>query len=291
MSESLVETKRRIRTIQSTAKITKAMKLVASVKFQKWKKIFDDDEAYRVAMHDVMVRTLQSISPRDYLRQDCLKTFNDTKNLYIVVTSSLGLCGSYNYNIFKMLDPILKPDDELLLVGQKGYLHYKDGPYKLILDYLNLLDDLTYQNVKKMRHYVVRKYRGGGYRSVTLVYTIFKNSLAVVPTVKRMLPFDLEHYHLDQNVPDYKPIFDPNAGEVLRLILPHYLDASFYNKFLMSEVSEQSSRRNAMETATDSANDLMDKLKIIYNKSRQESITQEITEVIAGATASKKQYD
>ena len=142
-----------------------------------------------------------------------------------------------------------------------------------------------------MRHFIVRKYREGGYQSVTLVYTVFKNTLTMVPTIKRMLPFELSHYHLDENVPDYKPIFDPNAGEVLRLILPHYLDASFYNKFLMSEVSEQSSRRNAMETATDSADELTDKLKIIYNKSRQENITQEITEVVAGSMASKKQYD
>ena len=181
MATSTFEIKNRIKTIKVTAKMTKAMKLVASVKFQKWKKFLDDNEDYRLAMHDVMVRTLQSIPSKDYLKQACLKSYSNSKNLYIIVTSSLGLCGAYNYNIFHKIDPLLQNDDELLLIGQKGYLHYKDSNYKLYLDYINLLDDLTYENVKKLRHFVVRLYKKEIYKSVTLVYTIFKNSLIYVP--------------------------------------------------------------------------------------------------------------
>lgn len=283
MATSTFEIKNRIKTIKVTAKMTKAMKLVASVKFQKWKKFLDDNEDYRLAMHDVMVRTLQSIPSKDYLKQACLKSYSNSKNLYIIVTSSLGLCGAYNYNIFHKIDPLLQNDDELLLIGQKGYLHYKDSNYKLYLDYINLLDDLTYENVKKLRHFVVRLYKKEIYKSVTLVYTVFKNSLTLEPTIKKMLPFELEHYHLDENKPQYKPLFDPDVGSVLTLILPHYLDASFYNKLLISEVSEQSSRRNAMENATQSADKLIDKLQLEYNKLRQEKITSEISEIISGS--------
>ncbi len=285
MAESLIEIRRRISTIQSTGKITNAMKLVASVKLRKWRNFYDDSSSYNRQMHDVMVRTLQSIPESKYMEQSCLKHHESEKTLYIVVTSTLGLCGSYNYNIYRLFDPLIKPEDDIIVLGQKGYVHYKDFGNKVIDSYVSLLDNFTFENVKKFRHYIVRQYREKEYKSVTLVYTVYKNSLTFIPTVRQLLPFDLSEYHLDENVPPYAPEFDPSPEDVLDLILPHYLDASLYNKLITAEVSELSSRRNAMETATDSANKLIDELQITYNKRRQEAITQEITEIIAGSTA------
>jgi F-type H+-transporting ATPase subunit gamma len=156
MSDSLVATKRRIQTIQSTEKITKAMKLVASVKFQKWHKLLENNKAYTSGMENVMKKTVSAIDFSKVKMPDCLQHFSDTKNLYVVVTSSLGLCGSYNYNLFRLLDPLLKPDDEIIVLGQKGYLHYKESSYILHEDYVNLMDEFTFNNVKAMRHFFLR---------------------------------------------------------------------------------------------------------------------------------------
>ncbi len=288
MAESLIEIRRRISTIQSTAKITNAMKLVASVKFRKWKNFYDDSIAYNDAMHDMVVRTLQSIPESKYMEQSCLERHESEKTLYIVVTSTLGLCGSYNYNVYRTFDPIVRPEDDIIVIGQKGYVHYKDFGNRIIDSYVSLLDSFSFDNVRKFRHYIVRLYREQQYKSVTLVYTKFKNSITFIPTVRQLLPFDLSEYHLDENVPAYEPEFDPSPEEVLDLILPHYLDASLYNKLLETSISEFSSRRNAMESATDSANKLIDELQLTYNKRRQEAITQEITEIIAGSKATKQ---
>jgi F-type H+-transporting ATPase subunit gamma len=288
MPESLVETKRRIRSIQSTEKITKAMKMVAAVRFQKWKKTYDNNQFYRHAMHDTMVRTLASFDfSKAKKMPECLESYPSPKNLYIIISSSLGLCGAYNYNIFKMTDELIRPEDDLLLIGQKSYLHYKDRPNKEIVEYVNLLDNLTYDNVRMLRHFIFRLYRTGEYHSVILIYTRYQNSLTFVPVQRQLLPIDLSSLELEKNSSAIKPTFDPNPKEVLDLILPHYIDASLYNKVLECQVSEFASRRNAMETATDSADKITNQLKIIYNKSRQNAITQEITEVVAGANADK----
>jgi F-type H+-transporting ATPase subunit gamma len=231
---------------------------------------------------------LQSINFKRISKPACLQVFSNTKNLYIIVTSSLGLCASYNYNIFRTIDPLLKPDDELVLIGQKGYLHYKEKSYKHYDDFVNLMDACTFDNVKKLRHFFFHIYRTRTYQSVTMVYTTYKNSLSFLPTVKRLLPYDMGALGITaETQPAYKPIFDPDPKQVLALILPHYIDASVFNKLLESELSEQCSRRNAMETATDSADKITDSLKIVYNKKRQNAITQEITEVVAGANAAK----
>lgn len=283
MSESLLEIRHRISTIQATEKLTKAMKLVASVKFQKWKRYFDDDKDYEKTMHDTMKRTLQSVAQKDIKAIPCLNHFSDKKDLYIIVSSSLGLCGSYNYNLFNLADSLIKPEDELILIGQKAYLHYKNYPNKRYDDYLNLMNDFSFDAVKNLRHFCFRLYRTKTYHSVSLIYTIYKNSIMYTPAVKQLLPFDLTKLQLEENKPAYPPLFDPNVKEVLQLILPHYIDSSLYNKLIMSTVAEQASRRNAMETATDSANKIIADLKLKYNRLRQASITQEITEVVAGA--------
>ncbi|MFA6861862.1 MAG: ATP synthase F1 subunit gamma [Bacilli bacterium] len=289
MSDSLVATKRRIQTIQSTEKITKAMKLVASVKFQKWHKLLENNKAYTSGMENVMKKTVSAIDFSKVKMPDCLQHFSDTKNLYVVVTSSLGLCGSYNYNLFRLLDPLLKPDDEIIVLGQKGYLHYKESSYILHEDYVNLMDEFTFNNVKAMRHFFLRLYRSQIYKTVTLVYTHYKNSMTFVPVVKQLVPLDVSDLINTDGEEEltYPPLFDPDPETVADLVLPHYIDALLYSSLIESELSEQSSRRNAMETATDSADKLNAQLKIKYNKARQGAITQEITEVVSGANTGK----
>ena len=255
MPESLIETRRRIQTIQSTEKITKAMKLVASVKFQKFKRQFEQSLSYANEMEKTMYTTIMNVdlSRKDFSQY--LLSFDMSRNLYVIVTSTLGLCGSYNYNLFRTLDPLLKKGDEIVVIGQKGYIHYHDSPYKIYDQYVNLFDNFNYDNVRAMRHFLFRLYRNEKYHSIQLV---------------------------DQSFP---PLFEPNANEVADLILPHYADSQLFIKMMESQLSEHASRRNAMETATDNADEILSSLKIQYNKARQNAITQEITEVVGGAAS------
>lgn len=290
MSESLVNTKRRIATIRSTKKITKAMKLVASVKYQRYKKIYEDNKAYSTHMKDAMLRTLSSIDFDSFELPSILKSSERGKSLFIVVSSTLGLCGAYNYNLFKTLDPQIKEGDELLLIGQKALGHYSQSPYKKYTDYVDLLDKLSYSAVRRMRHFVLRLYKTGDYSKIILVYTQYKNSLTFLPTLHSLVPIIPEEEGLKEQTQTLNPpLFEPNIGEVLNQILPHYIDSSLYQKLIESEISELASRRNAMETATDSAEKIQSQLQLEYNKARQNAITQEITEVVAGANAGKEE--
>lgn len=289
MPESLVNTKRRITTIRSTEKITKAMKLVASVKYQRWKKYFEENKAYITGMNQTMLRTLAGVDFYEAGKPNILTSYNKDKTLYIVVTSTLGLCGAYNYNLFKALDPVLKQQDELFFIGTKGLSHYNNKDFKKHTDYVNLLDNFTYSAVRRMRHQIVRLYKSQNYSKVVLVYTKYVNSLTFTPVLHQLLPLDPKLEGVDEVKKSLNPpIFEPDVQSVLEQILPHYIDASLYHKLIESELSELASRRNAMETATDAADKIQAQLQLEYNKARQNAITQEITEVVAGANAGKK---
>ena len=286
MSESLIETKRRIVTIESTKKITKAMKLVSSVKFQRWKKLLDENKLYYSKMQNVMKKTASAIDTNKNNFSQYLTPFDQDRVLYVVISSTLGLCGSYNYNVFRKLDPLIKKDDEIVIIGNKGQIHYKNYQNKIYDNFISIYDDFNYDQVKTLRHFLFRIYRENKYKSISLVYTHYKNSLSFEPEIIPIAPLDIENFksESDSNI-GYPPLFEPNVIEVADLIFPHYADSLLYMKLIESELSEQASRRNAMESATDNADELLDNLKIVYNKSRQAAITQEITEVVAGSNA------
>ncbi|MFA6624355.1 MAG: ATP synthase F1 subunit gamma [Bacilli bacterium] len=293
MSESLVDTKRRIKSIQSTEKITKAMKMVAAARFQRWRIVYENNQAYRDTMRSTMITALQGANLEHISSIDCLKEYEGNKNLYIIVSSSLGLCGAYNFNIFKAADREITDNDEIIPIGQKAYFHYRDKKNVKYENYVDLVDGLTFDNARMLRHFIMRLYRTGEYGKVFLVYTHYKNSLFSEPTVRQLLPFSLTKWSeaISLEPSDNPPDFEPSAEEVLNLLLPHYIDSSLYKHLLESQLSEFSTRRNAMETATNSADKITKQLQIVYNKSRQNAITQEITEVVAGANAGKKDDD
>ena len=282
MPASLIETKRRIVTIQSTEKITKAMKLVSSVKFQKWKKMYDENSNYTSKMRDIFIRTYLGVDLKQNSLNRYLKSFSQTKNLYVVVSSTLGLCGSYNYNVFKKLDSILKKEDEILVIGQKGLLHYRNYSNKIYDTFVNLFDNFSYNNVKLLRHYLFNIYKDQTYHSISLCYTNYKNSINFSPVIETFAPFTISFIE-NEGKESYPPIFAPNAETVCNLIFPYYADSLLYNRLISAALSEHASRRNAMESASKNANDIVSDLILVYNKSRQEQITQEITEVASAA--------
>ena len=289
MAESLVNTRRRIATIKSTEKITKAMKLVATVKYQRWRRTYEESRPYSSQMQRMLITTLESVPFEELSSNPYIKESEGEKTLYILVTSSLGLCGAYNYSLFKTLDPILKEGDGLYLIGTKGYTHYKNKEVEINEEYIHLLEEFRMSRVRRLRHSIVRDYKSGKYQKVVLVYTQYKNSMTFLPSLHTLLPLDVEALSLRKDSYDYEPLFEPDLQTVLENVITYSIDSQIYQKLIESELSELASRRNAMETATDAADKIVKQLQLQYNKSRQNAITQEITEVVAGANAGKKE--
>ena len=289
MAESLVNTRRRIATIKSTEKITKAMKLVATVKYQRWRRTYDESRPYSSQMQRMLITTLESVPFEELSSNPYIRESEGEKTLYILVTSSLGLCGAYNYSLFKTLDPILKEGDGLYLIGTKGYTHYKNKEVEINEEYIHLLEEFRMSRVRRLRHSIVRDYKSGKYQKVVLVYTQYKNSMTFRPSLHTLLPLDVEALSLRKDSYDYEPLFEPDLQTVLENVITYSIDSQIYQRLIESELSELASRRNAMETATDAADKIVKQLQLQYNKSRQNAITQEITEVVAGANAGKKE--
>ena len=282
MSQGLTKTKRRIQSVTSTMKITKAMNLVATVKLKKWKDSMENIQVYLDSMKDIISSCSSSFDPFETDRTPYKIYKEATKNLYVVVTSSLGLCGGYNYNLFKFLNERLEKGDVALVMGTKGLVKLShNDEIDVKDDYVGFLDRFNYQVVSVLREKLLKEYETGQYKKVSLISTHYKNSLTFIPEETQIFPLSSEPTDI-RKFNDI--IYEPNEREVLDLLTPKYLDTTLYAKLTESMVSEQASRRNAMDTATNNAEDLVDKLQIEYNKARQGAITQEITEVVAGAS-------
>ena len=278
MSQGLTNTKRRIQSISSTKKITKAMELVATVKLKKWKDNMENIVSYLEVMQEIISSCVSGSELSDTLE---LKSFKEaTSNLYVVVTSSLGLCGGYNYNLFKFLNGKINKDDKVIVVGTKGFVRYSHEEVDLNSEFVGLLDRVDYQKVKELVNILKEEYSTGKYKKVLLISTVYKNSLNFIPTEFQLLPLE----NIDEVEVKTDTLFEPSKEEVLSLVVPKYINTYLYGRLIEASVCEQAARRNAMDSATDNAEELLEKLKLEYNKARQGAITQEITEVIAGAS-------
>lgn len=272
---TLVKTKRRINSVTSTRKITNAMELVASVKLKRFKGAMHSVEEYTAAIKEI-AKILSA-----HIDDDEKFLANKTnQKLYIIVNSNLGLCASYNNDIFKFASSLLKKEDEIIPLGLKGYTHFKNLNFKLNEHYVSLNEKINFDDINKFSKFILSEYNAKKYREVYIIYMDYINTITFVPKVKQVLPFTGINDSKPSLLP---PIMEPNAKVLLEQLSPIYLASQIYQAIIISQVSEQASRRTAMENATDNADEILDKLKLEYNKARQGAITQEITEVIAGA--------
>ena len=278
MAQSLHKTKRRIASVNSTKKITKAMELVATVKLKRFKKVMEENDAYASELVNIIHHLFERIEVEDnpYLKE----TQSDT-DLYIVVSSNLGLCASYNNNIYAFVNENVKQENTLILpVGYKGDNFLKKAGFTLDEDYVSINEHLEYEDIRKLGEYVTRQFVEGKCRSVKLIYTHYVNSLKFVP--EELTIFPIKQPEANSQI-GYEPIFDPDAKTLIDELIPIYVVSVLYHKIIESQVSEQASRRTAMENANDNADEIIDKLTLEYNKARQTAITQEITEVVSGS--------
>ncbi len=279
MAQNLNKTKRRISSINSTKKITNAMELVSTVKLKKYRRILDENDAYSVEIKNLINVVLNTAKNDDLSIYQ--KENNATKDFYIVVSSNLGLCASFNNDIFRYAqNNVSKENADVLIIGQKGYDYFNRLGYNLNTSFKDITEKYSYDNVVKLSRYVETLFKEEKYHNFYIIYTHYVNSIRFKPEIVKILPFEVEGRHSELA---YDPIFDPDHKTLINELIPIYVTSLIYQRIVESLVSEQASRRNAMESATDNANELIDKLTLEYNKARQTSITQEITEVVSSS--------
>ena len=287
---SLSEIKKRIKVVESTSKITNAMKLVATSKLKKEKDLFLHAQEFYSNFYDIFSHIKNNVEFFDsYFAKD--DTAN--KTIWIIFTSSMGLCGSYNVNLMKFLKKTIKNNnDEIILVGRKGttLLKSKDITNKVRLS-LEVDDkDITYDLCYILCTKIWEDFQNeADIVSIKIIYTKFINSLSFEPNLFSLIPID------DRTIeriskPDNGGVFDftIKTDELLDSIIPSYLSTCVYGAMIESKVCENASRRNAMDSATKNANNLIVSYKLEFNRIRQSEITQEITEIVSGSNLEEK---
>lgn len=275
MSGNLLKIRRRISSIASTRKITHAMELVSSSKLIRRKKMFFAIDEYEKELLRIMAHCLISLDDNVKDELPLLKNNESDKTLYIVISSSLGLCGGYNSNLLKFAEENVNSNDNVIVIGQKAAKKFASNADE---SYVDLGDTISFEKVKEFTNKIIEVYTNKDYSKVVLIYTIYKNALTFIPSKVDLLPFSIEN----QTAVGYPPIFSPSAKDVLIKLLPKYLNLSIYKRLCESLLSEESARRNAMENATDNADSLNEKLTLEYNKARQNQITTELIEIVSG---------
>lgn len=286
MASGLTKTKRRIASVTSTKKITKAMEMVATVKLKRFKSGYEQGSYYENELREVMGEA--------FLRDKKSRSHYGTSpegaegTLYLLITSNLGLCAGYNANLYAYLETIFDPaKDTLAIIGQKGVAHYTrlEASFPILEDFagLDLSMDarLIFDAAQKIRD----EFNAGKYRRIAVVYTRYVNSLKFVPDTRVLLPVEIA-FTPEESEEYCPPLFEPSPHEMIHDLLGQYLGGELYSLLQESQLSEQASRRTAMESANDNADELLEKLTVEFNKARQAAITQEITEVVNGASAS-----
>ena len=288
MSLGLNKTKRRIASIQSTQKITKAMEMVATVKLKRFRDALDRGEEYVSGLRETMGEL--------FLHDEEAKTHYSLENeevvgsLYIVITSSLGLCAGYNGNIFKFVEERADRERDVIApLGEKGKAHYsRDPSFKRVdLSFPNIDKGMDAKQITEFCRNIKEVFNKRKYRKVILIYTHYVNSISFVPAEETLLPVRINPAPRKDEA-FCPPIFEPSAREQIHILMPFYLGAVLHYRFAESQLSEQASRRNAMDNANDNADELLRRLTIEYNKARQSAITQEIVEVVSGSVNATK---
>lgn len=289
---SMREIKRRKGSIQSTQQITKAMKLVSTVKLQKAKGRAESSKPY----FNYMFNTVSSmLAKSDNIEHPYLKAGDSKKKAIIVITSNRGLAGGYNSNVIKLItnSDIPKEDVMIYSVGRKGRDTLARHGYQVKKDYSEVINEPMYKDAQDIGSAVLEAFSNNEVGEIYLAYTQFKNTVTHIPTLLKLLPVDpnvnkdKEEDKEEANSMEALTLmnYEPEAEEALNMIIPKYINSLIYGALVESLASENGARMQAMDSATNNAEDMINDLSLSYNRARQASITQELTEIVAGASA------
>lgn len=281
-SAGLIEIKRRIKSVESTRKITKAMNVVATSKLRKVRKELNSSEEYYNLSEEIVNKLISSL-PEDYESSFFNTRSNDLDKLYIVMTSDTGLCGGFNGNVVNSLNEIIsdKNSCRIVVVGSKGISYMRRYGFDTIKEYVEIPDIPTIKEVRAIYDDAAFLFKNGEVGEVNLVFTEFKSAIKQEVKIEKLFPLEIKSESSEEF------LIEPSLEEVLNSSLDIYFKSKIRRAMLHSKVSEQSARMTAMDGATQNANDILQKLNLKYNRIRQGMITQEISEIVGGAEAQK----
>ena len=286
---SLDDLKKRIASVKSTQKITKAMKMVAAAKLRKAQESAEKGRPYSEKMNNVILNLSSGISDKENAPKLLSGTGNNKVHLCVVMTSDRGLCGGFNSNIIKKaksyFSKILSEGKELkiITVGSKGNDQLKRMYGDKIIENISFKESKNpnYFDADKVGKIVIDKFESSEFDICTIFYNQFKNVITQIPQAQQIIPLNSEDS--EENISEESYEFEPDEDEILSNLLPKNISTQIFKAMLENSASEQGSRMSAMDNATRNAGEMVDKLTIQYNRSRQAAITKELIEIISGA--------
>lgn len=289
--QGLRDIKRRIKSVQNTKQITKAMKMVAAAKLRRAQERAEAARPYAEKMREVIVSIASGTTG---VQHPMLQTREVKKTGYVVITSDRGLAGGFNGNLLRKLAQIVRerhnsPDEyAMIVIGKKGRDFLSKRGYPIADEITGLGDSPTYADIKNLASNAVQMFADGEFDELYLVYNRFISAISQVPTEVRLLP--LQDVGADEGEGEEQGAktqyeYEPSAEEVLNELLPQYAETLIFSAMLDSKASEHGARMTAMGNATDNATEMIEKLTLTFNRARQAAITQEISEIVGGANA------
>ena len=281
---SMRDIKRRKSSISSTQQITKAMKLVSTVKLQKARTHAESTDPY----FNYMYKTVSSMLAKSgNINHPYLQAGESKRKAVVVITSNRGLAGGYNSNIVKLIThgDLVKDDLDIYAIGAKGEEALLSKGYNIVKSASQMMEDPEYDDAAALCKVVLKSFADGEVGEIYMAYTHFKNTVTQEAKLIKLLPVEIDTDEAAQDKSGVLMNFEPNEEEAINLIIPKYVTSLFYGALVESFASENGARMQAMDSATSNAEEMIDDLTLKYNRARQGSITQELTEIIAGANA------
>ncbi|MBD1173382.1 F0F1 ATP synthase subunit gamma [Pelagibacterales bacterium SAG-MED03] len=286
---SLDDLKKRIASVKSTQKITKAMKMVAAAKLRRAQESAEKGRPYSEKMNNIILNLSSGISDKENAPKLLSGSGNDKVHLCVVMTSDRGLCGGFNSNIIKKAKTYfakLAEDGKelkIITVGSKGNDQLKRAYGDKIITNISFKESkhANYFDAEKVGKMVIEKFGAEEFDVCTIFYNKFKNVITQIPQAQQIIPLNVENLEEDKSEDSYE--FEPDEDEILSNLLPKNISTQIFKAMLENSASEQGSRMSAMDNATRNAGEMVDKLTIEYNRSRQAAITKELIEIISGA--------
>jgi len=287
---SLDDLKKRIKSVKSTQKITKAMKMVAAAKLRRAQESAEKGRPFSEKMNNIILNLSNSVPDKNNVSKFLVGTGKNDIYLCVVITSDRGLCGGFNTNICRKaknyFEKILKEGKTLKIftVGSKGYDQLKRAYGSYIIEKVNFkgLKKITYKEAEEVGNKIIKLFNESQFDVCKIFYNKFKNVITQIPQEQQLIPIESQK-NGEEKISDNFYEFEPEENEILNDLLPRNISTQIFKAFLENAASEQGSRMTAMDSATRNAGDLVDKLTITYNRSRQAAITKELIEIISGA--------
>jgi len=283
---SMRDIKRRKGSIQSTQQITKAMKLVSTVKLQRARAGAERSKTYFTCMFETVNSILSRVG---HVEHKYLIPGKSKKKAVIVITSNRGLAGGYNTNITKLVtrkEDWNKEDIVVYAIGNKGREILARHGYDIREVLPEVIESPTYADAMLLSQRLLKAFEEEEIGEIYLAYTSFKNTVSHIPTLLKLLPVEYDKEEVDKKAEDTALMnFEPEDVEALDMIIPKYISSLIYGAMVEAVASENGARMQAMDNATSNAEEMIGNLSLMYNRARQGSITQELTEIIAGAEA------